>query len=208
MRRKTRHRLIRAATHIGSLSPLATLIWDISAQTLSVNPIQDITVRTGKPALILLVLTLACTPINTFFGLKEILRIRRSLGLYAFTYTCLHFLVFVGIDYGFNASLLQEAIFKKPYALVGFLAFITLIPLAMTSNRKWMQRLGKRWKSLHRLIYITGPLVVIHYIWLVKSDIRQPLAFGAAIGLLLLARLPIVRSVARRMRVQLRRRKM
>ena len=78
----------------------------------------------------------------------------------------------------------------------------------MTSNRKWMQRLGKRWKSLHRLIYITGPLVVIHYIWLVKSDIRQPLAFGAAIGLLLLARLPIVRSVARRMRVQLRRRKM
>ena len=208
MRRKTNLGLIRAATHIGSLSPLATLIWDISAQTLSVNPIQDITVRTGKPALILLVLTLACTPINTLLGLKETLQIRKSLGLYAFTYTCLHFLVFVGIDYGFNASLLQEAIFEKPYALVGFLAFITLIPLAITSNRKWMQRLGKRWKSLHRLIYITGPLVVIHYIWLVKSDIRQPLAFGAAIGFLLLARLPIVRNVARRMRVQFRRRKM
>ena len=198
---------MRAATHLGSLSPLVTLIWDISMKNLSVNPIQDITVRTGKPALVLLVLTLACTPINTFFGFKYTLRMRRTLGLYAFIYTCLHFLVFVGMDYGFNTFLLREAIFEKPYALVGFLAFITLIPMAITSTRKWMQRLGKRWKSLHRLIYITGPLVVIHYVWLVKSDIRQPLAFGATIGFLLLARLPIVRSAAQHMRVLLRRRK-
>ena len=192
--------ILRVVTHIGALSPLVALMWDIVLNRLSVNPIQEITFRTGKPALVLLVLTLACTPIKTIFDLRSALRIRRTLGLYAFSYACLHFLVFVGLDYGFNPFLLQEAILEKPYALVGFTAFLTLIPLAITSTRTWMHRLGRRWKLLHRLVYLTGPLVVVHYVWLVKSDIRQPVAFGAAIGLLLLARLPVLERAVRRMR--------
>ena len=194
--------VLRVVTHLGALIPLATLIWDIVLNNLSVNPIQDITSRTGKPALVLLVLTLACTPAKTIFGLRDALRIRRTLGLYSFSYACLHFVVFVGLDYSFNLPLLREAILEKPYALVGLLAFLTLIPLAITSTVNWMRRLGKRWKLLHRLIYVTGTLAVVHYIWLVKSDIRQPMAFGSAVGLLLLARLPVIVRATRRMRVQ------
>jgi len=196
--------VVRVVTHLGALIPLVTLIWDIVLNRLSVNPIQDITFRTGKPALVLLVLTLACTPAKTIFGLRDALRIRRTLGLYSFSYACLHFLVFVGLDYGLDLLLLREAILEKPYALVGFLAFLTLIPLAITSTVNWMRRLGRRWKLLHRLVYVTGTLAVVHYVWLVKSDIRQPLAFGAAIGLLLLARLPVIGRAARRMRVKFR----
>lgn len=180
------------------------VIWDIVFGRLSVNPIQEITVRTGKPALVLLVLTLACTPINSILGFRDALRVRRTLGLYVFLYACVHFVVFVGLDYGLNPFLLREAVLEKPYALVGLGAFLTLVPLAITSSRTWMIRLGRRWKSLHRLVYLTGVLVVVHYVWLVKSDIRQPLAFGAAIGLLLLLRLPVVGRTARRMRVLFR----
>ena len=196
--------VVRVVTHLGALIPLMALICDIALNRLSVNPIQDITFRTGKPALVLLVLTLACTPAKTIFGLRDALRIRRTLGLYSFSYACLHFMVFVGLDYGFNLLLLREAILEKPYALVGLSAFLTLIPLAITSTVNWMHRLGRRWKLLHRLVYVTGALAVVHYVWLVKSDIRQPLAFGAAIGLLLLARLPVIGRAARRMRVQCR----
>ena len=196
--------LLRVLTHLGALSPLVVLIVDIVFYRLSVNPIQDITLRTGKPALVLLVLTLACTPANKIFGLRHALRLRRMLGLYAFFYGSLHFLVFVGLDYGFKPLLLAEAIFEKPFALVGFAAFVTLIPLAITSIGKWMHRLGRRWKLLHRLVDLAGFLAVVHYIWLVKSDIRQPMAFGVAIGVLLLARLPLLQRAARRMRVQIR----
>lgn len=203
--RKTKFiELLRVFAHLGSLSPLVLLIADIGLKRLSVNPIQDITLRTGKPALVLLFLALACTPANKIFGLRHALRIRRMLGLYAFFYASLHFLVFVGLDYGFKPLLLREAIFEKPFALVGFAAFVTLIPLAITSTGKWMHRLGRRWKLLHRLVYLAGVLAVAHYIWLVKSDIRQPVAFGAAIVVLLLARLPLVQRGARRMRVQIR----
>lgn len=202
MRKKPNLDVVRVVTHVGALSPLVALIWDMVLNRLSVNPIQDITFRTGKPALVLLILTLACTPANKIFGYRDVLRIRRTLGLYSFSYACLHFLVFVGLDYGFNPFLLREAIFEKPYALVGFSAFLTLLPLAITSSKIWMRRLGRRWKLLHRLVYLTGPLVVVHYVWLVKSDVRQPLAFGAVIGLLLLARLPILGRAARRMRLQ------
>jgi len=194
----------RAGIHIGSLSPLVAVVWDMVFGRLSVNPIHEITVRTGKPALVLLVLTLACTPINSILGFRNALRVRRTLGLYAFLYACVHFVVFLGLDYGFNPFLLREAVLEKPYALVGFGAFLTLVPLAITSSRTWMIRLGRRWKLLHRLVYLTGVLVVVHYVWLVKSDIRQPLAFGAAIGLLLLLRLPVIGRTARRMRILFR----
>lgn len=194
---------LRFLTHVGALAPLAWLLWDWWTNQLTVNPIQDLTFRTGKSALILLVLSLACTPLNTLFGFRQLLPLRKPLGLYAFMYVSLHFLIFVGLDYGFDGALLYEAIFEKRYALVGFAAFLILLPLALTSTQGWMKRLGKNWKRLHRWVYLVGLLAVIHYIWLVKSDIREPLVYGALVILLLLARLPVVRRAITNFRSRL-----
>lgn len=181
-------------THLGALFPLAWLLWDYFTDGLTVNPIQDITFRTGKAALILLVLSLACTPLNILFGWRSVLPLRKPLGLYAFLYVSLHFLIFVGLDYGFDGDLLYEAIFEKRYALVGFVAFLILLPLALTSTQGWMRRLGKNWKRLHRWVYLAGLLAVVHYVWLVKSDIREPLVYGGIVAVLLLLRLSWVRK--------------
>ena len=184
--RKLRENWLRLLTHVGALIPLALLAWDYWGGHLSVNPIQDITLRTGKAALVLLVLSLACTPINSVFGFKPVLRLRRALGLYAFMYVGLHLLIFVGLDYGFDRVLIREAIFEKRYALVGFGAFLILLLLAITSTKGWMRRLGKLWKRLHRAVYVAALLAVVHFVWLVKSDAREPLLFGAVVVVLLL----------------------
>ena len=123
-------------------------------------------------------------------GIKQALPLRRPLGLYAFFYVCLHLLIFVGVDYGLDWQLIKEAIVEKRYVLVGFTAFLLLLPLAITSTKGWQRRLGKRWKKLHRLVYLAAPLAVIHFVWLVKADIREPLLYGAAVAALLLLRLP------------------
>jgi sulfoxide reductase heme-binding subunit YedZ len=171
---------------------------------LTVNPIQDITFRTGKYALVLLVLSLACTPLNTVLGFKSVLRVRRTLGLYAFMYVGLHFLTFIGLDFGFDLELIREAIFEKRYALVGFSAFLILLPLAITSTKGWMKRLGKNWKRLHRGVYLAGLLAVVHFVWLVKSDIREPLLYGAVVVILLILRISGVRRVVSHWRGWLR----
>jgi methionine sulfoxide reductase heme-binding subunit len=190
-------------THVGALLPLALLIWNFFHDQLTANPIQYITFQTGKTALVLLVLALACTPLNTIFELKRVVSLRKPLGLYAFLYATLHFLTFVGLDYQFDPELLKEAIFKKRYALVGFAAFLSLLPLAITSTRGWMRRLGRNWKRLHRLIYLAALLAVIHYVWLVKSDVREPLAYGAVVVLLLGLRLKTVRKTLVNLRERL-----
>jgi len=182
------------AVHLISWGPLALLAWDYFVDNLTANPIQYLTFKTGDAAIRLLVASLTCTPINTVFGFKEALKVRRALGLYAFMYVSLHFLIFVGLDYGFDLGLIYEAIFEKRYALVGFAAFLILLPMAITSMRWWMQKLGKRWKQLHRLVYVAGLLAVVHYLWLVKSDIREPLIYGALVVILLVVRIPIVRK--------------
>jgi sulfoxide reductase heme-binding subunit YedZ len=179
------------------------LVFDALTGRLSVNPIQDLTLRTGKTALWLLVLSLAATPANTLLGFRPALKVRRALGLYAFSYALLHFLVFIWLDYGLDIALILQDVGSKRYVLVGFSAFLILLPLAITSTQGWMKRLGKNWKRLHRGVYLAGVLAVVHYVWLVKSDIRQPLAFGAAVLLLLAARLPPVRSALSRLRSHL-----
>lgn len=181
-------------THIGAVAPLTWLSWQYFNGVFWVNPIQDITHRTGKAALVLLVLTLACTPINTLFGWRPALKIRRWLGLYAFGYASIHFAIFVWLDYGLDPQLLQEAIFEKRFALVGFAAGLLMLPLAITSTRGWQRRLGQRWKKLHRLVYASAVLAIIHYVWLVKADIRPPLAFGGIVALLLLLRWKPIRQ--------------
>jgi sulfoxide reductase heme-binding subunit YedZ len=198
--RSLKHNWLRILTHVGALIPLLLLIWDGAHDRLTVNPIQEITFRTGKTALILLVLSLACTPLNTLFGLKQVLPLRRPLGLYAFMYVCLHLFTFVVLDYGLDVELIKQAIVEKRYVLVGFAAFLLLTPLALTSTKGAMRRLGKRWKLLHRLVYLAAPLAVVHFLWLVKADIREPLLYGAAVALLLLLRAPRVRHAFTRLR--------
>lgn len=185
--------VFRIFVHAAALVPLALMIYLWLADGLTANPVQDLTFRTGKAALWLLVLSLAATPASTLLGFRPALKVRRALGLYAFMYATLHFLAFVWLDYGLDVGLMIEDVGSKRYVLVGLTAFLILITLAITSTRGWMKRLGKNWKRLHKLVYLAGVLVVIHYTWLVKADIRQPLAFGLAVGLLLLARVPAVR---------------
>ena len=181
---------LRIATHIGAWIPLAVLIWDFANDNLTANPIQEATFRTGKTALILLLLALACTPLNTLLGWKRLLPLRRPLGLYAFFYVCVHLLIFALVDYGLDWELIQQAIVEKRYVLVGFAAFLLLLPLAITSTKGWMRRLGKGWKQLHRLVYLAVSLAIVHFVWLVKADIREPLAYGAIVAALLILRLP------------------
>jgi sulfoxide reductase heme-binding subunit YedZ len=179
---------LRMLVHIACWLPLAVLIWDGLHDHLTANPIQEITFRTGKTALTLLVLSLACTPVNTLLGIKQVLPLRRPLGLYAFFYVCLHLFTFAVIDYGLDWQQIEQAIVEKRYVLVGFTAFLLLLPLALTSTKGWQRRLGKRWKKLHRLVYLAAPLAVVHFVWLVKSDIREPLMYGAIVAALLLLR--------------------
>ncbi len=172
------------------LVPLALLIWDAGQGGLGANPIQSIELRTGKPALVLLIASLAVTPVARLTGRRGLLPFRRTLGLCAFLYATLHALTFVGLDYGFDVTLLPDALFQKRYALAGVAAYVSLLPLAVTSTRAWQSRLGHRWRSLHRLTYVAGLAAAVHYVWQTKADITQPLLWTGALIVLLLARLP------------------
>lgn len=187
------------AVHPLSLLPLALLVFDTVTGQLSVNPIQDLTLRTGYPALVLLLLCLACTPLNLLFGWKWATALRKPLGLYSFLYVALHLSVFVALDYGLDLGLIGQAVTEKRYVLAGFAAFLLLLPLALTSTRGAMRRLGRRWKQLHWLIYPAALLAVLHYLWLSKVP-YQPLLFGAVLIALLVLRLPPVRRAAARLR--------
>jgi sulfoxide reductase heme-binding subunit YedZ len=193
---------LRVAVHIGSLLPLAWLLWAHWQGLFLVDPVRETTTLTGKTALILLLLSLACTPASTLFGFKQALRVRRALGLYAFLYAGLHFLTFVGLDYGFDLRFIGRAIFEQRYVVVGFSAGLILLALALTSTRGWQRRLGKNWKRLHRLVYLAGILVIVHFLWLVK-DGREPLRYAVLLGLLLVLRIPRVRKVVSTLRRKL-----
>ncbi len=199
-KRKGRWTLPQIIVHGGAFIPLLWLAWDFwQGQTLLlINPFHEITSRTGKAALILLLLSLSCRPLNTVFAFKQVLKLRKPLGLYAFMYGMLHFLVFV-LDNGlvsnsFNLLAVYQATFEKRYALAGFTALMILLPLALTSNQWSVKRLGKNWERLHRLVYLAGILVIIHFIWLVKADIREPLLYAAILVLLLGLRIPGVKK--------------
>lgn len=188
--------IVRIAVHIAALSPLVLLIWDFTQGNLTANPIREIQLRTGWAALNLLILSLACTPVHILIGFRPVLLLRRPLGIYAFFYALLHFINFIGIDYGFNLALIREDLFEKRYAIVGFASFILLLPLAITSIKRLRQRLDTNWKRLHWLVYLAGTLAVVHYIWQTKADFRMPLIYGGVLVILLAIRLPMVKNFA------------
>jgi sulfoxide reductase heme-binding subunit YedZ len=200
---KLRAEWLRIVVHVGALLPLAWTIWQYTHGMFLVGPVREITTRTGKTALILLLFSLACTPLGTFFGFKRARRVRRALGMYAFLYASLHFATFVGLDYGFDLTLLPQAIFDQRYVLAGLAAGLILLALAITSTRGWQKRLGKKWARLHQLAYLAGILAVVHFAWLVK-DIREPLRYAAVLAALLLLRLPPVRRAVSNVRYRLR----
>lgn len=178
---------------LGGLIPLAQLAWGLW-QGRWVDPIAETTSRTGSAAILILVLSLACTPINTLVGFRPVLTARKPLGLYAFLYAALHLLNFIGMDYGFSLrAFLDDALLQKRYMIVGFAAFLILLSLAITSTKGWMKRLGRNWKRLHQLVYAAGIFAVLHYLWLVKIDITWPLIYGAIVAILLVLRLPVIR---------------
>ncbi len=178
--------------HIACLLPIPWLVYDAWSGNLSADPITGAILRTGKIALVLLVLSLACTPLNTIFGFSPALRVRRALGDYAFLYVCLHFAIFVSLDFGFQFQyMLLELV--KPYAAIGFIAGLLLIPLAITSFSPWPQRLGKNWKRMHRLVYVINILSVLHFILLVKQGVTEPYLWMILIIFLLVIRLPPIR---------------
>jgi methionine sulfoxide reductase heme-binding subunit len=138
-------------------------------------------------------LCLTCTPLNLFFGWKWAAGLRKPLGLYSFLYACLHLLTFTVLDYGLDGLLIWQAVAEKRYVIAGFAGFLLLLPLAITSTKGWQRRLGRGWRSLHRLIYPAAILVILHFLWLSKVS-RDPLIYGAIVIALLIVRLPLVRS--------------
>ena len=171
---------------VNSLVPLALLAWDWWRGQVGANPLDLATRTTGTLTLIFLVLTLAVTPLRKWTGVQWLVRFRRMLGLYAFFYGSLHFLTYVCFDKWFDFRAILQDVARRRFILVGFVAFCSMVPLAITSTDKMIKRLGgKRWQKLHRLTYLAAAAGVLHYYLLVKSDVRKPLAFAALVALLL-----------------------
>lgn len=176
------------------LIPLARLIYLGVTDGLGANPIEFVTRSTGTWTLTGLMITLAVTPLRRLTGYNALIRYRRMLGLFTFFYASLHFTTYIWLDQFFSLPDILKDIYKRPFITVGFAAFVLLIPLAVTSTNAMMRRLGKRWQQLHRLVYLIGGLGVLHYVWLVKKDLTQPLIYGAVLLVLLTMRLPLVAS--------------
>lgn len=190
---------LRVATHIGALTPLAVLIWLFWQDRLGPVPIAAVIRRTGQYALVLLILSLVPTVVRTVTGYAEVLYLRRWLGLYAFFYAAMHFLAFAGLDYGFRFALIIQALLEGRREIAGLLALIILSLLALTSIPGLMVRLGKNWKRLHRLVYLAGALVVLHYVWNYKEFRTWPAVAGGALLGLLIFRLPPIAERLRRL---------
>ncbi|MEZ5602434.1 MAG: protein-methionine-sulfoxide reductase heme-binding subunit MsrQ [Candidatus Competibacteraceae bacterium] len=168
-----------------SLLPLVWLFWLAWQDRLGANPVETLSHRTGDWSLRFLLLTLAVTPLRRLSGWNWLLKFRRMLGLFAFFYVCLHLGVYLIFDQFFDPSAILEDIAKRPYITVGFAGFLLLIPLAATSTNGMIKRLGRNWQRLHRLVYLIGMLGVVHYWWLVKADISEPLLYAGLLTILL-----------------------
>ncbi len=170
------------------LLPFGLLAWGALRNDLGANPLETVMHGTGDWTLRFLLLTLAMTPLRRALGVAWPLRLRRMLGLFSFFYACLHLLTWLVLDQELAWHNIVTDIAKRPYITVGFAAWLMLLPLALTSTRGMMRRLGRNWSRLHRLVYVIGVFGVLHYAWLVKEDLREPLIYGLVLALLLAAR--------------------
>ncbi|HKD04643.1 MAG TPA: ferric reductase-like transmembrane domain-containing protein [Bryobacteraceae bacterium] len=185
-----RNRWTKLVFFVVCLTPLAWLGWRAWSGNVTANPIEFITHLTGEWALRFILFTLAVTPLRRLLRLPDLIRFRRMLGLYSFFYASLHFVTWLWLDKDFNLHEMWKDVVKRTFIAAGFAAFVLMAPLAVTSTKGWVQRLGGRqWQRLHRLVYLTAILGVMHYYWLVKSDIRWPLFYGTIVALLLASRL-------------------
>ncbi len=195
-----RIKLLKVLVFLAALGPLARLLWKGVQGTLGANPIEFITRSTGEWILVFLMATLAITPLRKLTGIADLIRFRRMLGLFAFFYGCLHLMTYVWLDQNFNFRGMIPDVYKRPFITAGFTAFVLMLPLALTSTRKWIGRLGgKRWQALHRLIYLSALAGVIHFLWLVKRVTIRPQTYAAIFAALIFARIvlwlaPRVRS--------------
>lgn len=181
---------LEPAIFTGSLLPLVAIVALAVTGRLGANPVTEALNRLGLLALLLLITSLACTPLKTLFGWTWPLRIRKTLGLFAFFYACCHFLTYAGLDQALDLRQIGEDITKRRFIFVGFTALCLLVPLAVTSTSGMLKRLGfARWKRLHRLAYVAAGLGVVHFVWRVKKDLTEPVVYGAILGVLLLIRL-------------------
>jgi sulfoxide reductase heme-binding subunit YedZ len=201
---------LQLAAHAAAWIPLGVLVILFFTNRLTFNPIQVATQRTGDIAMLLLGLSLACTPIYTLFKYPAVLKLRRPLGLYAFLYAAIHFFIFSTLDYGLNLALIWQTIAEKPFILLGMTSGLVLLSLAVTSIKWFVRRMGKQWKYLHRLVYLTGLLVVIHFglarkgnLLNLRGDILQPLLAGLLLLILLSFRLPQVKRLIKNVRSRL-----
>ena len=183
-------KFLKIAVFFACLIPLGLLAWGAFTQNLGANPIEKITHSTGDWTIRFLLITLSITPARKLLGVPALIKFRRMFGLFAFFYGCLHFLTYIWLDKFFNLHEMLADVAKRKFITLGFTAFVLLIPLAVTSTAGWIRRLGgRRWQMLHRLIYVSATCGVIHYLWLVKADIRKPLEYGAILAVLLSYRL-------------------
>lgn len=191
---------LRMGVHTLSLFPLLELAFLASMNQLTVNPIQFVEQFLGRAALNLLVLALAVTPLVTLTGWKKIGRHRRALGLYSFFYFSIHFITFAVVDYGFDIREIFRLTTEKPFIIVGSLAGLILMLLAITSFKFWMKYLGKKWKSLHKTVYLVGVLAILHYAWAIKGSVTtlsgdavRPILMGIIVVILLFIRIPSIK---------------
>jgi sulfoxide reductase heme-binding subunit YedZ len=192
---------LQIAMHMYAWSVLVMLIYQFFTHHLSADPVQYLERRTGHHAIALLILSLACTPLNTLFKWSELLKRRRALGLYAFMYVTIHILIYLDLDFGLAWSFILQNFTQDPRLIVGLTAFLLLIPLAWTSFDIWKKRLKKNWKRLHKVVYAIVPLAVLHFAWnkkgdifTLQGDIAQPLAYALIVIILLILRIPPVRK--------------
>jgi sulfoxide reductase heme-binding subunit YedZ len=184
-----RNKILKPIIFLAALIPLALLGIDALRGDLGANPIETITHQTGLWTLILLLSTLAITPLRRLTGIQWLIQYRRMIGLFAFFYGFLHFMTYVWLDQFFDIHSMIKDVYKRPFITMGVTAFTLLIPLAITSTKGWIRRLGKRWQLLHRLVYVSATAGVIHFLWLVKKDIREPLIYATILGGLFAIRL-------------------
>ena len=190
MIQKQRILVSKAIIWVAALSPGAWLMAALFLDWLGPNPIETLTHITGMTTLVLLLVTLSVTPFRRITGWNGVIRLSRLLGLFSFFYALIHFNIWFVFDQVFNWKWMIEDIIERPYITVGFSAFLILIPLALTSTKGWMRRLGTRWTKLHRGIYFAAGLGVTHYYWLVKADVRLPLLMALCLSLLVIYRVP------------------